>query len=175
MISDVIATRYAQAYFELALEAGDLEGWRRPLADAAETFSAPALAAPFANPRISQADRMSAAEALLGRSTNPVRNLVRLLVERGRLAVLPGVLERYDRLAARASGVTDARVVLAIPADEGLRARITRTLEERLGGRVRATIEHDPSILGGMVVRIGDRVIDGSLRGRLQQLHAALG
>lgn len=174
MISDIVAARYAQAYFQLASEAGDLDGWRRPLAAAARTFSEPGVGDTFANPRLSRSQKMGAAEALLGRAAEPVRNLVRLLVERDRLGVLPLILERYDRLAAQASGITDARVTLAIPADERLRDRITRTLEERLGGRVRTTIEQDPAILGGMVVRIGDRVIDGSLRARLQQLQAAL-
>jgi F-type H+-transporting ATPase subunit delta len=84
------------------------------------------------------------------------------------------VLSRYDALADAASGVTRAEVVAAVPVDEALERRIAEALGERLGGRVRTTVRQDPAIIGGLVIRIGDRVIDSSLRTRLQQLRAAL-
>ncbi len=84
------------------------------------------------------------------------------------------MVAHYRRLADRASGVVRAEVTTAIPVDETTVARIKGTLSERLGGAVETTVRQDPGILGGLVVRIGDRVVDASLRTRLQQLRAAL-
>ena len=90
------------------------------------------------------------------------------------MAALAAVVNHYRRLSDEASGVVRAEVTSAIPVDRGLEERIGRTLSERLGGQVQTTVRQDPSILGGLIIRVGDRVIDGSVRTRLQQLRAAL-
>ena len=94
--------------------------------------------------------------------------------ERRRVTTAPGILEHYDALADRAAGVVRAEVLTAVPVDNDVRERIASTLEKRLGGRVHTTVTHDPSILGGLVIRVGDRVIDDSLRTHLRQLQTAL-
>ena len=169
-----IARRYAHAYFDLAKQARDIPGWRRSLEQVVSMLSNPDVASALRDPRIPQHERVRLAGELLTDAQPPARNLARLLVERGRSAVLPQVLEQYDALADRESGVLRAEVLTAVPVDEQLEQRIRRQLAERLGGDVQTTVRQDPSILGGLVIRIGDRVIDGSVRTRLEQLQAAL-
>jgi F-type H+-transporting ATPase subunit delta len=169
-----IARRYAQAYFDLARQGKDIAGWREGLQGATATLLQPEVSATLRDPRLSQAERVALVGELLRETPQPARNLVRLLVERGRIAVLPLILERFDALADRESGVVRAEVVTAVPVSPALEATISRTLSERLGGEVQTQVRQDPSILGGLVIRIGDRVIDGSVRTRLTQLQTAL-
>jgi F-type H+-transporting ATPase subunit delta len=174
MASDVLARRYAEAYFQLAREAGTVERWGDDLARAVEMLEHPAVAEAMRNPRVSPADRVRLVMDLLDGLDQPVRNLVRLLIERGRSGILGAVLDHYRTLADAESGITRVQVTAAVPVDQTLEQHITDTLGQRLGGRIQTTVRQDPSILGGLIIRIGDRVIDGSLRTRLQQLRAAL-
>ncbi len=119
-------------------------------------------------------ERIKLVADLLSDLPAPARNLARLMVERGRLPVLPQVLEHYDVLADRESGVQRAEVLTAVPVTAALETSIRSRLAEQLGGEVQTTVRQDPEILGGLVVRIGDRVIDGSVRTRLAMLQAAL-
>ena len=173
-VSEAIARRYAQAYFDLAQQAGQIDAWGRELERVAEALSDPQVARALANPRLRGAQRAELAAALLEGATPQAGNLVRLLIERGRIAALPQVVVHYRRLADRASGVVRAEVTTAVAVSEAEAARIKSTLSERLGGAVETTVAQDPDILGGLVIRVGDRVIDGSVRTRLQQLRTAL-
>jgi F-type H+-transporting ATPase subunit delta len=169
-----IARRYAQAYFQLAKQAKDVPGWRRALEQVVQILSRPDVTAALDDPRLPQHERSRVVGELLEDATPQARNLARLLVERGRHAVLPQVLEQYDVFADRESGVLRAEVTTAVPVDAELEQRIRTELASRLGGDVQTTVHQDPSILGGLVIRIGDRVIDGSVRTRLAQLQQAL-
>lgn len=169
-----IARRYAHAYFGLARQARDIPGWRRSLEQVVALLGHPDVQAALGDPRIPQHERVRVVAELLKDAQPQPRNLARLLVERGRSAVLPLVLERYDVLADRESGVVRAEVTTAIAVSPQLLQRIRSQLATKLGGDVQTTVSQDPSILGGLVIRIGDRVIDGSVRTRLEQLQAAL-
>jgi F-type H+-transporting ATPase subunit delta len=111
---------------------------------------------------------------LLKGASDEARNLARLLIERRRIGIIREVLTHYDALADKASGVIRAEVVTAIPVDKALEKHIRESLREQLGSDVETTLRTDPSIIGGLVIRIADRVIDDSLRTHLQQLQAAL-
>ena len=169
-----IARRYAQAYFDLARQARDIPGWRTALDRMVGILTHADVQAALEDPRIVQQEKARVVAELLKDAEPQARNLARLLVERGRAGVLRQVLERYDALADRESGVLRADVVTAVPVDRQLEERIRKQLAAKLGGDVQTTVRQDPSILGGLVIRIGDRVIDGSVRTRLEQLQAAL-
>lgn len=169
-----IGRRYAQAYFDLAREAKKVSERREDLVRAVETLAHPEVADALANPRLSLSDRTRLALDLLDGVGEPARNLVRLLIERHRTGVLSELLEEYDALADRDSGVVRAEVVTAIPVDAELEKRIGRVLGEKLGAAVQTEVRQDPDIIGGLIIRIGDRVIDNSLRTHLEQLRAAL-
>lgn len=169
-----IGRRYAQAYFDLAREERKIPQRREDLVGAVETLSHRDAASALANPRLTLTDRTRLALDVLEGVGEPARNLVRLLLERGRLGVLEELVETYDLLTDRDSGVIRATVTTAVPADDDLRARISQTLGEKLGAAVQTEVHQDPGILGGLIIRIGDRVIDNSVRTRLQQLRSAL-
>ncbi len=169
-----IARRYADAYFGLARDAGSIEAWGRDLQHAAEMLGSTEVAAAMRNPRLSASKRAAMVMGLLEGLGEPARNLARLLVERNRSAVLPQIAEHYQRLADRESGLVRAEVTTAVDLDDSVKNRIVRALEEKLGVSVKTEVKTDPSILGGMVVRIGDRVIDDSVRTHLQQLQTSL-
>jgi F-type H+-transporting ATPase subunit delta len=172
--ASILARRYAEAYFSLAQDDGHIKRWRAQLAGVAEILGDPEISSALANPKTSLAERVRMGLKLLEGVSDPARNLARLLIERRRVGIVGQVLGHYDALADRASGVVRAEVITAIPTDKKLEESIQRSLSEHLGSDVQTVVRTDPSILGGLVIRIGDRVIDDSLRTHLQQLQAAL-
>ena len=173
-VSDIIAERYGQAYFDVAVADRALDRRRQALATAVERLGSPEVRSVMANPRVEARARVAATDGLLEGVDDTARNLVRLLVERGRLAVLARVLDAYDRLADAHSGRVRAEVISAVPLGREQERRIREQLARALGGEVQTTVRQDPAVIGGLVVRIGDRVIDGSVRTRLRELQAAL-
>jgi F-type H+-transporting ATPase subunit delta len=172
--ASILARRYAEAYFSLAQEAGDITGWRQQLAGVAETLGDPAVGDALGNPKTSLSQRVGAGLELLDGAAPQARNLARLLIERRRVGIAGEILSHYDALTDKASGVVRVEVTTAVPADAALEQRIRDSLSTQLGSDVQTTVRSDPSIVGGLVIRIGDRVIDDSLRTHLQQLQAAL-
>ena len=172
--ASILARRYAEAYFALAQDANDVAGWREQLAGVAETLGDPAVSDALANPRTSLSERVRLGLQLLDGAAPQARNLARLLIERRRVAIVREILSHYDALSDKASGVVRVEVTTAVPADGALEQRIRDSLSKQLGSDVQTTVRTDPSIVGGLVIRIGDRVIDDSLRTHLQQLQAAL-
>ncbi len=172
--ASIIARRYAEAYFALAQEAKDIPGWREQLAGVADVLGDPAVSEALANPRTSLAERVKQGLKLLKGASPEARNLARLLIERRRVGIIREVLAHYDALADKASGVVRAEVITAIPVDKELEKHIRDSLRKQLGTDVETTVRTDPSIIGGLVIRIADRVVDDSVRTHLQQLQAAL-
>lgn len=172
--ADIAARRYADALFAVARERGQVAAEGKALDAAASVLGAEDAARVLGNPRVTLADKERFALSALGDVTPAVRNLVRLLLRRGRTGILADIAPAYQELADRLSGVVRADVTVAVEVDEEQRRRIARALSERLGGRVETIVRRDPGILGGLVIRIGDRVIDSSIRTRLSQLQAEL-
>ena len=96
------------------------------------------------------------------------------MIRRGRIDQLPRVAEEFHRLDDRRNGITTALATSAAPLGPAEVSALTERLQEMTGGRVRLDLEVDPSLLGGLVVRVGDRLIDGSVRGRLERLRNQL-
>ncbi|MBI4339178.1 MAG: F0F1 ATP synthase subunit delta [Chloroflexi bacterium] len=168
------AKRYARAAFDIARESGQIERWAEDLARALEALQDQELLAYLESPKLAAAERVDlirrAASAL-----NPMAvNLLALLATKNRLALLPGVYEEYQALADAHYGRIRAQVATAVPLESGQGDRIKRQLEEMLGQEVVISSRVDPEVLGGVVARVGDRLIDGSLRGRLVALRRHL-
>ena len=174
MATSTIARRYAAAYFDLAREAGEVDARGDDLRRAVETLAHDEVVDALANPRLDVADRVRLALDLVDGLGQPARNLVRVLVERKRARILGEVLEHYRALADRAAGIVRAEVTAAVELSRAQRDTITRSLRRGFGERLEVEVRHDPAIIGGLVVRVGDRVIDTSLRTHLQQLQASL-
>ncbi|ROR34332.1 F0F1 ATP synthase subunit delta [Inmirania thermothiophila] len=170
-----VARPYARAVFELARERGELELWSRRLQDLAAVAATPEVAALVRSPRVGKERVYALLVELVGEQLGAEgRNLLRLLVENRRLALLPAIAEAYEALRMEAEGRVRAEVVSARPLEEAQAERIRAALERRLGRKVELGHRVDESLIGGAVIRAGDLVIDGSVRGRLQRLAAEL-
>jgi F-type H+-transporting ATPase subunit delta len=169
------AKRYARAVFELAREEGQLEEWAQRLAAVRDVLTRPEARMVLANPSIAVQRRQEAAAALLERRVGPEGlNLARLVVGANRLDDLDGIIEEYGRLVDDEAGRVRATATTAVPLGRADADRLVSSLSQRLGREVRLDARVDPAIIGGLVLRIGDRVIDASVATRLQQLRRQL-
>lgn len=169
------ARRYARAIFELAREEGQLEEWAGRIAAVREVLSVPEVVAVLTNPSISLQERQDAVRSILERSAGPEGvNLGKLLVGAGRVDEIGGIEEEYRQLLDQAAGRVSATATTAVELSSDDYESLARTLSGQLGREVRLTAEVDPAVLGGLVLRLGDHVIDASLASRLQQLRRQL-
>ena len=166
------ARRYAEAAFEIAERDDSMEAWRAALAIADERLTSEEVIRLLANPSVPTTSRIAALERILGDDVSgPPHNLLALMVRRGRFELLPSVIREFTRLYNQREGIVEATVISAseLGADE------VAALQERLVAMTGAQIELqqsvDPELLGGVQVRVGDRLIDGSVRGRLERLR----
>ena len=171
---DSAPRRYAEAAFEIGLRDDTVETWRRELDGASETLESGELEGTLANPAIPLDQRIAAAEGVYSSLSQPVRNLVLLLVRRGRIEQLPRVAAEFRRLDDRRQGIVHATATSAAPLDADEVKAIVARLEQITGGKVELETGIDRDLLGGVVVRVGDRLIDGSVRGRLERLRHQL-
>ena len=170
-----IARPYAEAAFRLAQEENALPVWSEMLRFLATIVRDPKLAAALDNPRLGAAEREAMLLSVAGDRVQGLgRNFVRVLAESERLDVLMQIAQLYEDLRSDAEGVAHARIDTAFPlADEELRT-LTATLERRFGRRIDASVEVDPGLIGGVRITVGDTVIDGSIRGKLEAMAVQL-
>jgi F-type H+-transporting ATPase subunit delta len=170
-----IARPYAKAVFAVAQQARDFDRWQRQLELLAGFARDPQLRAAAANPKHSGAEIARLIVDAAGDKLDAVgRNLVALLAERKRLTVLPDILEQYAALRRDAEKVVEVELVTAVPADSGVQQRFAKALEARLGRSVQLHNSTDAALIGGALIKAGDMVIDGSVRGRLAALALEL-
>lgn len=171
---DTAPRRFAEAAFQIGLRDDTLETWRNELDLAAATLQTGGLEPVLANPATPVEQRVDAAGQIFAALSEPVRNLIALLLRRGRIEQLPRVAQEFGRLDDDRQGLTHATATSAAPLDAKEIKAIAARLEAMVGGRVELQTNVDPAILGGLVVRIGDRLIDGSVLGRLERLRNQL-
>ena len=170
---DSAPRRYAEAAFQLATRDGSIETWRRELEQAAAITDGQLMDV-LANPALPLDQRLTAADRVLAGLSQPVRNIVFLLIRRRRIEQLPRVAAEFVRLDDRRNGITHATATSAAPLTDLEVRALTARLEQMTGGTIALTTDIDEGLLGGLVVRVGDRLIDGSLRGRLERLRQQL-
>jgi F-type H+-transporting ATPase subunit delta len=169
------ARRYAEAAFEIAEADGTLAAWRDALTAARDLLGDPELLRVLANPAIPAATRQGILAQVAGeRITGKPRRLLELLIERGRIERLPDVVREFGRLVAQREGISEATITSAAPLDEAEVAALRERVAAMTGGRVEVTLAVDPTLLGGVRIRVGDTLIDGSVRGRLERLRGRL-
>jgi F-type H+-transporting ATPase subunit delta len=171
-----IARPYAKAAFEYARDAGAFADWSQGLKTAAEIVADSRLAELTKSPQWSQADLVSIITDVAGTALNPaMQNFVRVLAENHRLLLLPEISAHYEEFRADVENTVDVDVISAIALSDVQQDKLAVALSKRLKRKVRMQNSVDASLLGGAVVRAGDMVIDGSLKGRLQRLATELG
>ena len=166
------ARRYAEAVFEIAHRDGTLDRWTDDLRLAADVVAQEDVAPVVASPAIPFTARREVLTKLLeDRLARPAFNLVLLLARRGRLLALPAVAAEYKRLVDRERGIVVATVTSAIPLQPAELEALGARVREMTGARAEIVTAVDPDLIGGVTVRIGDRLIDASVRGRLERLR----
>ena len=169
------ARRYAEAAFEIAVRDDALETWLAAFRTAEERLTDPRVARVLASPAVPVQTRIELLDRLLGDALQGgPRNLIALLIRRGRFDQLSAVAREFRRLDARRKGLVEAMVRAADQLDEAALAAIGERLATMTGQRVETELEVDPGLLGGVQARIGDRLIDGSVQVRLERLRATL-
>lgn len=173
MATDEASRRYAQAAFAIALDDGSIDQWRQDLADIATVLAGSDLELVLADDRIPLEDRQALVDRVLDISPK-ARNLAKLLVAKGRSRGAAFVAKWFDALANEHEGRTTAEVTAAVEMTDAQIADIERQLTSSVGKQVTATATVDPTLIGGVIVRVGDQLIDGSIRTRLRRLQKSL-
>jgi F-type H+-transporting ATPase subunit delta len=170
-----IARPYAQAAFGYAREQGQLEAWSKVLSFLSLLVADPTMRKIIQDPRIPRA-RLLELIFDIGRDFlfEEGRNFSKLLIEAGRIQLAPAIARLYEELRAEAERVVDVDVITAYALDKAQEQMIAEAVKKRTGKQVKVATRIDRGLIGGVVVRIGDLVIDASLRGRLQQLASQL-
>jgi F-type H+-transporting ATPase subunit delta len=172
-----VAGRYAAALFDLAVEAKSIDVVARDLARfEALVAGSDDLASLIKSPVFTADEQVSAISAVLDRAKigGLAANFIKLVASKRRMFVLPGMIAGYRALVADDRGVTSAEVTLADPASDVRLAEIRAALEGAAGGKVDLSVRIDPAIIGGVIVKMGSRMIDASLRAKLTAIRTRM-
>ena len=175
MSETAVARVYAQALFDAAREAGAVERVGRELGDfvAALAASAP-LRHALHDPQIDSAAKRRVAGELTHDAHPLLANALQLMLEKGRAAALPALGEHYGRLAAREAEIVTVEVTTAVALTGASREGLAEKVRAATGRRVELAERVDPAVIGGLVLRVGDTIVDGSVRARINQLRRRL-
>jgi F-type H+-transporting ATPase subunit delta len=172
------AKRYAQAVFELALE-GDkadssLDAWTRDLKAISVAVSDPSFKVFLEHAKIPLSRKVKAIKEVLPGVNPKARNLVAVVVSKGLVERVPRIEQEFVRLVDKHRGIERVSVTSAIPLNDQEKQRISKFVEEFTGKKVALDTQVDASILGGLLIKVGDRVMDGSVKSKLEGLRSEL-
>ncbi len=176
-MSEAITTArpYAQAAFDTAFGLSDLKGWSEAISSLADSVMHPEVQSVIDSPRVPKAKVEGLMLGLLGTKAKPqLVNFVRVLVEKRRLAELPEILEIFEQLRAEAERTANVVVESAFELTPKQQETISVSMKKRLGRDIKLVCSINKDLLGGVVIRTGDSVIDGSVRTRLGEMATAL-
>lgn len=172
---NTVARPYTKAAFEYALDKGSLDQWAKMLGTAALVVQDSNMAQVLNNPALTSEQKagvlISVCEEQLDQAG---KNFMVLLAEKARLPLLPEIALQFDKLKAAQEKSVDVDLTTAFPLDDQQQQKLAQALSTKLGREVKLTSQVDKSILGGVVVRSDDLVIDGSVRARLAKLAEAM-
>lgn len=175
MSEEQVARVYAQALFDAAREAGVVEPVRRELGDFVAALAASAsLRNVLADPQVDSGAKTRVLAEVTRGGQPLLASTLQLMQERGRFAAVPELRQAYDALAIVEEGVVEVEVVSATELPVETEHQIAARVREATGRRVELARRVDPSILGGLVLRIGDVIVDGSVKARIRQLRRRL-
>jgi F-type H+-transporting ATPase subunit delta len=170
-----IARPYAQAAFDEAQKLNSLKAWSELLVNLAELANQTEVRAVISNPKVSRAQLFGLMEALMGTTASvQQRNFVHVLAENQRLSVLPEIAATFEALKAEAEKTVNVVVDSAFDLSATQQEKIVASMKKRMGREVKLTCNVKKDLLGGVVIRAGDKVIDGSARTRLGEMAVAL-
>jgi F-type H+-transporting ATPase subunit delta len=173
-VATAAGKRYARAIFELARETKDLQGWDRRLRRVADALGGEETRRLLQDPSVPMEARVEAMDAATRGWDAGAKNLAKLLVEGGRVEAATDIASEYETLLDAEEGRLRATATTAVELSPRDRDRLADQLSRRFGRKVRLDVTVDASILGGLVLQVGDRQIDASVATRLQQLRRRL-
>lgn len=168
------ATRYAHAIIELAREEQSFDTWQHELTELGRLVSDESAAEFFANPNISDNEKLSVVENVLTGMKSETRNLVKMLIERRKTSLIPELVALFDTAVLAEKGIALVDVTTASALDQQGQDLVSQQLSQLLGKDVQLRLHVDPEIIGGIVARSGDQLIDGSVINQLRRLRKQL-
>ncbi|MGI9147788.1 MAG: ATP synthase F1 subunit delta [Chloroflexota bacterium] len=177
MPASASARRYAAAAFSVASGSGDYDLWLTTLSDFARILQMPSARTIFISPAVPTSQKHAALDRLLPAAPPLVRNFLHILADRARLDEVPGIVEALRALINQRRGIITAEITTAFPLDPTLERAVAQRLAAHLHTDpqlVTIVSRVDPAIIGGVVARVGDQVIDDSVRERLVRLRRSL-
>lgn len=170
-----IARPYANAVYQVASETKTEKSWSAALELMSAVVANEDMIVMLDNPRLKKEHKGELFLQVVGNKlSEPQRNLVRLMAENGRLKIMPDVAEQFEVYRAAAEGKIDAVALSAFPLTKKQQSAITQSLKDKLGVEVTLTTSIDESLIGGVVIKAGDTIIDGSMKSQLAMLANAL-
>jgi F-type H+-transporting ATPase subunit delta len=174
MVKITSAKRYAQAVFELALERNELESLKKGFDKIIELTKDEDLMLLLENPRLPFQAKKDILETKLGELNTLALNLIFLLIQRGRIRMFPKIFQEFNSILDTHYGIERAKVITAIPLDEDWKEMISRQLATFVNRKVLIDSKIDTEIIGGFIARIRDKLIDASIRQKLESLKRNL-
>lgn len=177
-MSDTFAVQHAKEIFNAALESNELNRWQTDLRNLASLTRDKTLVASLENPGTPLDDKAKILAERLGDAKPDVLKIVSELINKGKLAELDDISYEYQRLLDTHRGIEGtetAEITTAIPLDDEYVLDISKRLTEMAGKPVVVTTKVDPSLIGGIILKVGDKVIDGSIKSKLTVLKRELG
>ena len=172
--SHTIARPYAEAAFKIARELDALPSWSDALSRLAVVVADEAASELVGNPRVSAEVAATVLADAAGQLSAEQRNFVRVLADNERLSVMREIASQFETLRNDLEGVVQAQVSSAFPLSDAQLAEIVATLRAKYGREVKAIVHVDSDLIGGVSIRVGDEVMDASVRSKLAQLAGAL-
>jgi F-type H+-transporting ATPase subunit delta len=173
LIGSKVSKRYAKALFSLGQEDGNFEKYGQELSDF-ETFFKDNMdfRQVIVNPVFALEDRRKVLQAVSdkGNFSGVVKNFLNLLLDKNRVGAIEAITAYYARLTDEVSGIARAEIVTARPLKEEALGRIEKSLEELTSKKIKPEVREDKGLIGGIVVKIGDLVLDGSVKAQLEGL-----
>jgi len=175
-MAKLVGKRYAEALFEVAKEVDKLEQFKEDIKAISDIFeSEPQLKTIFQHPKLSKNEKKDIIKSLFeGKSSQEVLNLLYIIVDKGREAHLKDISDEYINLYNEQMGIVEANALTAVKMNEEDKLKLQEKLSEKLGKKVLLTNTVDEEIMGGVLLKIGDKVIDSSVKGRLEDIQKNL-
>lgn len=169
-----IARPYAEALFRVA-KSGNLAAWSDLVSEMAAVAALPDVKSFASNPKISDRQVAETFLSLLKSNVSAeAKNFVGMLVENGRLTLLPEIGSQFHALKNAAEGAADAEITSAFEMTDAQVKDLVATLEKKFGRKLNPTVKVDNALIGGVRVAVGDEVLDTSVRAKLQNMYVAL-
>ena len=170
-----IARPYAEAVFKLAAESNALTAWADALANIDGVVADARVQACISDPKVGAQQLEALVLGVVGdKLSGDARNFVQVLVQNNRLELMPMIRSHFEALKREKEGVLEAKIISALAMDDAQVKQLVAQLETKYQRKVTAQVETDASLIGGVKIVVGDKVIDATVRGKLDAMAAAL-